>query len=181
MYAPMQMVCAPELVDDTYILANRALSYRPQLLLHTMLAPDAAASIAASGGGGPAAGALPVLLDCGAAGILLQHREANMSVLSFLVRYDVVASVTTSFSTYNAWPGEAAACHSSSVSTVGYVPDLTRVLPPPWSGACAVPRSAPGCARAGGAPASCAGPTCTPDDEVSTEAGHGWHGWWLQP
>jgi hypothetical protein len=87
----MQMCSNPELVDDTYILANRALSYRPQLLVHTLLAPDAAASIAAAGGAGPAAGALPVLLDCAAAGLLLQHREANLSVLSFLVGYNNAA------------------------------------------------------------------------------------------
>jgi transportin-3 len=56
----------PDLADDTFLLAGRALSYAPRLLLTPRL--------------------LPALLDSALAGLLVQHREACCSILSFLVR-----------------------------------------------------------------------------------------------
>ena len=56
----------PDVADDTFLLAGRALSYAPRLLLTPHL--------------------LPVLLDGALAGLLVQHREACCSILSFVVR-----------------------------------------------------------------------------------------------
>lgn len=56
----------PDVADDTFLLAGRALSYAPRLLVTPQL--------------------LPVLLDSALAGLLVQHREACCSILSFVVR-----------------------------------------------------------------------------------------------
>ncbi len=56
----------PDVADDTFLLAGRALSYAPRLLVTPQL--------------------LPVLLDSALAGLLVQHREACCSILSFIVR-----------------------------------------------------------------------------------------------
>jgi transportin-3 len=56
----------PDVADDTFLLAGRALSYAPRLLLTPQL--------------------LAALLDSALAGVLVQHREACCSVLAFLVR-----------------------------------------------------------------------------------------------
>ena len=56
----------PDLADDTFLLAGRALSYAPRLVLKPQL--------------------LPVLLDAVMAGLLVQHREACCSILGFVVR-----------------------------------------------------------------------------------------------
>ncbi|KAL4452442.1 hypothetical protein ABPG75_008104 [Micractinium tetrahymenae] len=56
----------PDVTDDTFLLAGRALSYAPRLLITPQL--------------------LPVLLDSALAGLLVQHREACCSILSFIVR-----------------------------------------------------------------------------------------------
>jgi transportin-3 len=56
----------PDIADDTFLLAGRALSYAPRLLLTPQL--------------------LSVLLDTALAGMLVQHREACCSILAFVVR-----------------------------------------------------------------------------------------------
>ncbi len=56
----------PDVADDTFLLAGRALSYAPRLLLTPQL--------------------LSVLLDTALAGLLVQHREACCSILAFVVR-----------------------------------------------------------------------------------------------
>lgn len=56
----------PDIADDTFLLAGRALSYAPRLLLTPQL--------------------LSVLLDTALAGLLVQHREACCSILAFIVR-----------------------------------------------------------------------------------------------
>ncbi|PSC72289.1 transportin-3 isoform X1 [Micractinium conductrix] len=56
----------PDIADDTFLLAGRALSYAPRLLITSQL--------------------LPVLLDSALAGLLVQHREACCSILAFVVR-----------------------------------------------------------------------------------------------
>lgn len=56
----------PDVADDTFLLAGRALSYAPRLLLTPQL--------------------LSVLLDSALAGLLVQHREACCSILAFIVR-----------------------------------------------------------------------------------------------
>lgn len=56
----------PDVADDTFLLAGRALSYAPRLLLTPQL--------------------LAVLLDSALAGLLVQHREACCSILAFIVR-----------------------------------------------------------------------------------------------
>lgn len=58
---------APDIADDTFLLAGRGLSYAPRLVLVS----------------GPL---LPALLDAALAGVLVQHREASGSILSFFVR-----------------------------------------------------------------------------------------------
>ncbi|KAF5837058.1 hypothetical protein DUNSADRAFT_4891 [Dunaliella salina] len=78
----------PDLMDDTYLLANRVVSYAPRLLLDpTVMASPAQPSLATN----PAAAlrpdaALGALLDSATAGVLIQHREACCSVLNFLMR-----------------------------------------------------------------------------------------------
>jgi len=57
----------PELVDDTFLLAKRVLSYCPRILLIA----------------GPA---LQALLDSALLGVLVQHREACTSVLAFITQ-----------------------------------------------------------------------------------------------
>lgn len=59
---------SPDMVDDLFLLALRALGYAPRLLL----TPDARA--------------LSMLLDVAMVGCVIQHREANGSVLGFLAR-----------------------------------------------------------------------------------------------
>lgn len=56
----------PDVADDTFLLAGRALSYAPRLLMTPQL--------------------LAVLLDSALAGMLVQHREACCSILAFVVR-----------------------------------------------------------------------------------------------
>ncbi|EFN54933.1 hypothetical protein CHLNCDRAFT_134668 [Chlorella variabilis] len=56
----------PDVADDTFLLAGRALSYAPRLLLTPQL--------------------LAALLDSALAGLLVQHREACCSILAFVVR-----------------------------------------------------------------------------------------------
>ena len=57
---------APDVADDTFLLAGRGLSYAPRLVLTPSL--------------------LPPLLDSALGGMLVQHREACCSILLFLVR-----------------------------------------------------------------------------------------------
>ena len=61
-----EITAAPDVADDTFLCAGRALSYAPRLLTTPAL--------------------LPVLLDSALAGVLVQHREACCSVLAFIVR-----------------------------------------------------------------------------------------------
>jgi hypothetical protein len=56
----------PDVADDTFLLAGRALNYAPRLVVTPLL--------------------LPVLLDSALAGLLVQHREACCSILAFIVR-----------------------------------------------------------------------------------------------
>jgi transportin-3 len=56
----------PELADDTFLLVGRMLAYSPRLVL--------------------APGPLGTLLDTALAGVLVQHRDACGSVMTFLVR-----------------------------------------------------------------------------------------------
>lgn len=56
----------PDLADDTFLLAGRALSYCPSLVLHDAV--------------------LGTLLDVAIGGALVQHREACCSILTFLAR-----------------------------------------------------------------------------------------------
>ena len=56
----------PDIADDTFLLAGRALNYAPRLVVTPLL--------------------LPVLLDSALAGLLVQHREACCSILAFVVR-----------------------------------------------------------------------------------------------
>ncbi|KAK9830032.1 hypothetical protein WJX72_009312 [[Myrmecia] bisecta] len=56
----------PDIADDTFLLAARALNYCPRIVYTPQL--------------------LPVLLDTSAAGILVQHRDACISVFTFLTR-----------------------------------------------------------------------------------------------
>lgn len=58
---------APDIADDTFLLAGRGLNYAPRLVL----TPGSL---------------LPALLDAALAGILVQHREACGSILAFCVR-----------------------------------------------------------------------------------------------
>ncbi|KAK9827594.1 hypothetical protein WJX81_001986 [Elliptochloris bilobata] len=58
---------APDLADDTFLLAGRALHYAPALVLQPLAL-------------------LPALLDSAAAGLLVQHREACCSTLTFVAR-----------------------------------------------------------------------------------------------
>ena len=73
---------APDVADDAYLLAGRALAYCPALLL--------VSSVGGAGGGSapaPADGGLVALLLASAVpGALAQHREACASVLAFLQR-----------------------------------------------------------------------------------------------
>ncbi|GFH28116.1 importin N-terminal domain-containing protein, partial [Haematococcus lacustris] len=72
-----QISSNPELMDDTFLLALRALTYSPRLLL---------GSQATSPGSQLPSSCLPALMECVTQGVLVQHREACMSVLSFLMR-----------------------------------------------------------------------------------------------
>ncbi len=63
------------MVDDTFLLASRALSTNPRVLVPLLPAP---------GGGDPHL-ALSTLVDVAMFGSLTQHREACNSVLGFLV------------------------------------------------------------------------------------------------
>jgi transportin-3 len=56
----------PDVADDTFLLAGRALNYAPRLLLTPQL--------------------LSALLDSALAGVLVQHREACCSILAFVMR-----------------------------------------------------------------------------------------------
>lgn len=56
----------PDVADDTFLLAGRALSYAPRIVMTPQL--------------------LPLLLDAALAGMLVQHREACCSILGFIVR-----------------------------------------------------------------------------------------------
>lgn len=56
----------PELVDDTFLLAERSLHYCPRIVLTPAL--------------------LPPVLDLAVRGTLIQHREANCSILRFIIR-----------------------------------------------------------------------------------------------
>jgi transportin-3 len=57
----------PDLVDDSFLLASRALSYCPRMIVLPHL--------------------LPQLLDSALLGVMVQHREANSSVLGFMHRW----------------------------------------------------------------------------------------------
>ncbi|GFR52885.1 hypothetical protein Agub_g15517, partial [Astrephomene gubernaculifera] len=70
---------SPDLVDDLFLLGLRALGYAPRLLL----TPTGAAPGAGAAG---EARALGTLLDVAMVGCVMQHREANGSVLCFLCR-----------------------------------------------------------------------------------------------
>jgi transportin-3 len=64
--SPAALEAEPEMVDDVFLLAGRALSYAPRLALTPQL--------------------LPPLLDVALLGVLVQHREACGSALAFLTR-----------------------------------------------------------------------------------------------
>jgi transportin-3 len=60
------VTAAPDIADDTFLLAGRGLSYSPRLVITPQL--------------------LPTLLAAARAGLLVQHREACCSIAAFLVR-----------------------------------------------------------------------------------------------
>jgi len=64
--SPSALDAEPEMVDDVFLLAGRALGYAPRLALTPQL--------------------LPGLLDLALLGVLVQHREACGSALAFLTR-----------------------------------------------------------------------------------------------
>jgi transportin-3 len=63
---PAALEAEPEMIDDVFLLAGRALSYTPRLALTPQL--------------------LPPLIDVALLGALVQHREACGSALAFLTR-----------------------------------------------------------------------------------------------
>uniref|UniRef100_A0A383V7P9 Importin N-terminal domain-containing protein n=1 Tax=Tetradesmus obliquus TaxID=3088 RepID=A0A383V7P9_TETOB len=97
----------PDLVDDTFLLAGRAAAYCPRLLLVPQL--------------------LPQLLDTALLGVLVQHREACRSVLSFLSRLFDPASALTSLQDH---PGldQAASVGLLEQQLLRVGPALTRML-----------------------------------------------------
>ncbi|GIL53844.1 hypothetical protein Vafri_9477 [Volvox africanus] len=68
------LTSSPDMVDDLFLLGLRALGYAPRLLL------------APPGPLGADCRALVTLLDVAMIGCVMQHREANGSVLSFIAR-----------------------------------------------------------------------------------------------
>ncbi|KAF6259150.1 armadillo-type protein [Scenedesmus sp. NREL 46B-D3] len=97
----------PDLVDDTFLLAGRAAAYCPRLLLVPQL--------------------LPQLLDTALLGVLVQHREACRSVLSFLSRLFDPSSALASLQEH---PGldQAASVGLLEQQVLRVGPALTRML-----------------------------------------------------
>eukprot|EP00200_Dunaliella_tertiolecta_P006984 CAMPEP_0202382050 /NCGR_PEP_ID=MMETSP1127-20130417/40683_1 /ASSEMBLY_ACC=CAM_ASM_000462 /TAXON_ID=3047 /ORGANISM="Dunaliella tertiolecta, Strain CCMP1320" /LENGTH=1111 /DNA_ID=CAMNT_0048981157 /DNA_START=70 /DNA_END=3405 /DNA_ORIENTATION=+ len=109
----------PDLMDDTYLLANRVVSYAPRLLLDpSVMAAPAQPSLANPAAALRPDAALGALLDSATAGVLIQHREACCSVLNFLMRL-LQPSLET------ALPGAQALVHSTFLPRA---PLLTQLL-----------------------------------------------------
>lgn len=89
----------PDLADDTFLLAGRALNYAPRLIMTSQL--------------------LPALLECAQAGVLVQHREACCSIMAFLVRL-------LDPGTHRRCPPESMTCLQGALTPCA--PSLVRLL-----------------------------------------------------